>query len=161
MEFLPFNLSVQDIGSSIQFAIAPIFLLVGTGSFLNVVTMRLGRVVDRARALEKMVEEGEEEMLETRHLAELRLLDNRMRYGNRAVFFCCLAAVLICFLVAVLFILDLASVPAGLVIALLFIGVVSCLSVGLLSFLQEVSLATKALRVRTEFIKRKTGNQAE
>ena len=71
MQFLPFNLSVQDMGMSIQFAIAPIFLLVGTGSLLNVVTAPLGRVVDRARTLEKLVEEGEEETLETRHLAEL------------------------------------------------------------------------------------------
>lgn len=155
MNFLPFSLSVQDIGMSIQFAIAPIFLLVGTGSLLNVVTTRLGRVVDRARALEKLVEDGEEEVLETRHMGELRLLDRRMRYGNRAVFFCSLSAVLICLLVAVLFILDLASLPAGFSIAVLFIGVVSCLSLGLISFLQEVFLATRALRVRTEVLTRR------
>ena len=64
---------------------------------------------------------------------------------------------LICFLVAVLFLLDLASLPAGLIIALVFIGVMACLSVGLISFLQEVALATKALRVRTEVLSRKSG----
>ena len=100
---------------------------------------------------------GEEAVLEARHLAELKLLDQRMRHGNRAVFFCAWSAVLICFLVAVLFLLDLASLPAGLIIALVFIGVMACLSVGLISFLQEVALATKALRVRTEVLSRKSG----
>ena len=63
---MPISFSVDDMATSIQFAIAPIFLLVGTGSFLNVVTTRLGRVVDRARALEKLVEDGEEAVLEAR-----------------------------------------------------------------------------------------------
>ena len=54
-----FMTSVTDIGGSIQFAIAPIFLLVGTGSVLNVVTTRLGRVIDRARILETLIEQGE------------------------------------------------------------------------------------------------------
>ncbi len=150
-------LSVSDIGTSIQFAIGPIFLLVGTGSLLNVVTVRLGRVIDRARILENLIEQGEAAVLEERHLGELKVLDKRMRFGNRAVFFCALSAVLICLLVALLFLLDLASIPAGFVIAVLFVGVVCSLSIGLISFLREVSLATRALRVRTEILTRKIG----
>lgn len=149
-----FQLSVADIGQSIQFAIAPIFLLVGTGSILNVVTSRLGRVVDRARKLETMVEDGEEESLEKRHLQELIYLDKRMALGNRAVLFCSMSAVLICATVATLFILDLAGIPAGVPIAILFIGVVTSLSFGLVCFLREVSMATKGLRVRNELLKR-------
>lgn len=148
------SLSVAGMGSAIQFAIAPIFLLVGTGSLLNVVTARLGRVVDRARALEKMVEDGEEETLEKRHLLELKILDKRLKYGNRAVLFSSLSAVLICVLVAVLFLFSLFQIPAGAIVALLFIAVVTSLSAGLVSFLQEVSLAMKALRVRTEILRR-------
>ena len=62
LPFLP-NIPVSDISAAIQVAIGPIFLLVGTGSLLNVVTGRLGRVVDRARVLERLIEEGEEEVL--------------------------------------------------------------------------------------------------
>lgn len=149
-----FSIALDDIGSSIQFAIAPIFLLVGTGSLLNVVTTRLGRVVDRARVLEQMVEDGEEERLEKRHLIELGLLDRRLKHGNQAVFFSSISAVLICVLVAILFLLDLLSVPAGGLIALLFIAVVLSLSLGLINFLLEVSLSMKALRVRTEILTR-------
>lgn len=149
------SFSLNDIGSAIQFAIAPIFLLVAAGAILNVVTARLGRIVDRARTLEKFIEDGEAETLEHRHLGELRTLDDRMKYGNRAVFFCTLSAVLICFLVAVLFLLAFFSQPAGLVIATLFIFVVTALSIGLIFFLMEVTLATRVLRVRTEILARK------
>lgn len=148
------SLSVAGMGSSIQFAIAPIFLLVGTGSLLNVVTTRLGRVVDRARVLETLIEDGESERLERRHIAELKVLDKRLKYGNRAVLFCSLSAVLICILVAVLFILVLLAIPAGALVAVLFIAVVTSLSVGLVSFLQEVTLSLRALRVRTEILTR-------
>ena len=39
------------IAETIQLSLAPAFLLVATGSILNVVTGRLARVVDRARDL--------------------------------------------------------------------------------------------------------------
>ena len=74
------GLSLGDITVSIQLAIAPIFLLVGTGSLLNVVTTRLGRIIDRARILEQAVEAGEDAVLEERHVMELNVLDKRMRY---------------------------------------------------------------------------------
>ena len=155
MDFM-FGHSLDDITVSIQLAIAPIFLLVGTGSLLNVVTARLGRIIDRARALENAIEAGEEAQLEKRHVMELSVLDRRMSYGNRAVLFCTLSAVLICLMVSVLFLLDLFGIPAGLIVILLFVSAVVALSIGLLSFLIEVTIATNVLRVRTELLSRRT-----
>ena len=149
-----FMTSVTDIGGSIQFAIAPIFLLVGTGSVLNVVTTRLGRVIDRARILETLIEQGEEATLEARHRQDLIALDKRMRHCNRAVLFCTLAIVLICVLVGFVFVADLLNIPAGAFVALLFLSVVSSLIIGLVSFLMEVSIATSVLRVRNEILVR-------
>lgn len=151
--------SLSDIATTIQVAIAPIFLLVATGSILNVVTTRLGRVIDRARALEAAIESGEDAVRENRHVGELQVLDQRMKLGNRAVLFCCLSAVLICILVAMLFLAELFRVPAGVVVAGLFVAVVTSLMVGLVTFLREVSIATNALRVRNEILtrKRRTG----
>ena len=42
---------ISDIAHTIQLAVAPVFMLAGIGSFLNVLTGRLDRVVDRARFL--------------------------------------------------------------------------------------------------------------
>ena len=153
LPFLP-NIPVSDISAAIQVAIGPIFLLVGTGSLLNVVTGRLGRVVDRARVLERLIEEGEEEVLERRHLMELKALDRRMKFGNRAVLFCSLSAVLICILVALVFVLDFIGNSAGLIIAILFMMVMAALATGLISFLLEVHIATRFLRVRNEVLAR-------
>ena len=149
------GLSLGDITVSIQLAIAPIFLLVGTGSLLNVVTTRLGRIIDRARILEQAVEAGEDAVLEERHVMELNVLDKRMRFGNRAVLFSTISAVLICLLVILIFLLDLLGLPAAaLIVVVLFAGAMASLSIGLISFLIEVSIATRVLRVRHELLAR-------
>ena len=46
---------VNDVSAAIQLAIAPVFLLAGIGAILSVLTIRLGRVVDRARLVEQKV----------------------------------------------------------------------------------------------------------
>ena len=43
---------IETIAHVIQLAVAPVFLLTGIGGMLSVMTNRLGRIVDRARALE-------------------------------------------------------------------------------------------------------------
>src|SRR6478609_2891429 len=43
--------AVNEIAHLISLAIAPVFLLAGIGSILNVLAARLARVVDRARRL--------------------------------------------------------------------------------------------------------------
>jgi len=45
--------AISSIAQTIQLAIAPVFLLAGIGSILNVLAGRLARVVDRSRVLEE------------------------------------------------------------------------------------------------------------
>src|SRR5512133_3420700 len=42
---------ITDIAHAIQLAVTPIFLLAGVGITVNILTTRLGRIVDRARVL--------------------------------------------------------------------------------------------------------------
>lgn len=44
--------SIAAIAHVIQLAIAPVFLISGVATLLGVLTNRLGRIVDRARAVE-------------------------------------------------------------------------------------------------------------
>jgi hypothetical protein len=44
----------------IQLALAPIFLIVGIGTLVNVATGRVGRVIDRARWFENLAREEPE-----------------------------------------------------------------------------------------------------
>ncbi|MFN3288234.1 MAG: DUF2721 domain-containing protein, partial [Sphingomonadaceae bacterium] len=49
---VPLSLDAEQLARTIQLAIAPVFLLTAIGAILGVVTTRLGRAIDRARALE-------------------------------------------------------------------------------------------------------------
>ena len=47
--------SISDLAQVIQIVVAPVFMLTGIAGFLNVMSGRLGRIVDRARIIERRV----------------------------------------------------------------------------------------------------------
>ena len=135
----------MDIAHLIQSALAPVFLLSGVGVTLGVMTGRLARAVDRARHLEDLL---------TRHPADarqihedLRVLARRTRYINAAITMCGCSAVLIALVVITLF--ANAFFGSGLegTIALLFVGAMVFITGAYISFLIEVRLATRHLRI--------------
>lgn len=140
------------IAVTVQMAVAPIFLLVAIGSILSVMTQRLGRVVDRARDLEHGIEQGETGDERRRHVDELAILDRRMVMANRAIAFCSAAAVLVCVMVALLFVGELFGFPVLVTIAVLFVITMASLITGLTHFFVEISIATRSLRVRGELL---------
>lgn len=149
---MPAASAFADIGHVIQLSVAPVFLLVAVGSMLNVMTARLGRVVDRARKLEHDIggETAEERAL---HLEELRSLDRRMSYSNAAINFCVIAALLVSFVVALLFVGGLVSVDASIPVAVLFILAMLAVIGGLCMFLMEIGVSMRTVRVRAEILK--------
>lgn len=138
------------IAQIIQLAVAPVFLLAGIGAILSTIAMRLGRVVDRARCLEEALLAGSDAVAGQRMREELAVLDRRVVYAQRAISLSSLAALLICLVVAALFIGALAGFNAAAAIAVLFIAAMFCLIGGLAMFLAEVAVATRTLRVRAE-----------
>ncbi len=46
------------VAHAIQLAVAPVFLLSGIGAILVVMTNRFGRIIDRARVLEDILDVG-------------------------------------------------------------------------------------------------------
>src|SRR3546814_18400118 len=77
--------TITVIAQTIQLAVAPVFLLAGIGAFPNVCAGRLGRVIDRARVVERVVLDtvGEERK---RMLREIRKLDRRIDFLNNVIF---------------------------------------------------------------------------
>lgn len=147
--------AASGIAEAIQFALAPAFLLVGVGSLLNVVTQRLARCVDRARWLERHVPEAEDEE-EERELRELAVLDRRMTLAHWAIDLCTVTAILVSFVIIMLFSANLIGVDVDLPVSLLFIAAMLCLSAGLVLFLAEVTIATNTVKVRDEFVRRRS-----
>ncbi|HEY1605278.1 MAG TPA: DUF2721 domain-containing protein [Allosphingosinicella sp.] len=141
--------AISAIAHLIQLAIAPVFLLAGIGSILNVLAQRLARVVDRARRLAAEYDALDEQEREIAN-AELGLLDRRMTVANLAISFCTASALFVCMVVAIMFVADLAEFHFGRMVAYFFIVTMALLIGGLLLFLYEVRLAMRAIRLRRD-----------
>ena len=144
---MPFVTPDLDVAHVIQQAVAPVFLLSGVAAMLNVLTNRLGRVIDRARQFEREYHElpaGSE-----RHEMRDRLatLSRRSRLINLAITLCTVCALLICLVIVTLFVAALLDVSGSRWIAGLFIAAMLALIGGLLVFLQEIFIATASVRI--------------
>jgi hypothetical protein len=92
---------IDEIAHIIQLSIAPVFLPTGVGTLLNVLSGRLARIIDRARALEQRLE-----MKGALHPAaivdELRVLEKRGKLIYHALKLSTISARSVCFVIAVL-----------------------------------------------------------
>lgn len=141
------------IALAIQYAVAPALLLVGVGGILNVVAVRLARVVDRARALERHVPEADGPLRE-QEIAELRVLDRRMKICHASVGLCTAAGFLICLVVALLFVNSMMDRGYDDVVSVLFVLAMGALSLGLVLFLTEITIAIRVVKVSDAYVGR-------
>jgi CBS domain containing-hemolysin-like protein len=146
-----FNLtSGVDIAHLIQVALTPIFLISAIGVTLNVLTSRLARIVDRARAMESQVGRPDYRP-EGRDLhAALGILARRARYINAAITLITISALFISLVVVMLFVNAFLSWNLAAFIAIMFILSMLSLAAALLAFLIEVRIATATLRIGIE-----------
>ena len=128
---------VTTVAHVIQLAVAPVFLLTGIGAILNVITSRLARIVDRSRVLNSSNERDD-----PAHKQEMATLSRRSRWVHWAVGLCTMSALLICIVIAALFIGSETGIDPSQAVSLLFISAMLTLIFGLLCFLREVFLAT-------------------
>ena len=134
----------STIAHTIQLSLAPVFLLTGVGAILAVLTNRLGRIIDRARVLQARLENtGPNECYQQ----ELRILARRGRHIHWAIGLSTTCALLVCAVVALLFIDELARADFGRAVAGLFVAAMVSLCLALLSFLREIFLATQHVRI--------------
>jgi hypothetical protein len=134
------------IAHVIQLAVAPVFLLTGVGALLAVMMNRLARIIDRARFLEGGWSKLDEvERADAR--IELSSLWRRAKFTSWAINFCAFSALMVCALIAALFIDAILGTSLRWLVGALFIFSMFSLSLGILSFLREVHLATHTLRI--------------
>jgi Protein of unknown function (DUF2721) len=149
---MPIN-ATNNIAQITQLAVAPVFLLAAVGTFLVVLTSRLARVVDRSRALDNEILRGQSPYGDdTYHRTELRVLDQRMNWINRAITLATIANLFVCLVVVTLFSGELLGLDFSRFIAVMFIAAMGALICALLAFLVEISFARKMLRVRPELL---------
>ncbi|HWW21909.1 MAG TPA: DUF2721 domain-containing protein [Steroidobacteraceae bacterium] len=137
---------IAEVAEVVRTAVAPVFLLSGVGVTLTMLTNRLARVVDRARSLESSERDTHEQDL---HELQSRLatLARRARLLGRSITLCTLCALLVCMVVVTLFVGAFVNFHLSQVIAVLFVLAMFSFIAGLLLFLREVFVATRALRI--------------
>lgn len=145
------DLSVSTVAEIVRLALAPVFLLSGVGAFLNVLASRLSRIVDRSRQVGSLVlvSRGEEH---DRSVADLKILDRRMSLINWATGLAVTSAILTCLVVVMLFAASLVRTKLGTEIAWLFIASMASIGAGFAVFLVETTIASRAIRVRSELL---------
>lgn len=153
---------IGDIGAVshvIQLAVAPVFLLTAIAAMLTVLTNRLGRIIDRARALDDKLEDIPTEIIADDKLenapteivadlhAELEILSRRSKHISIAITLCTTTALLVCAVIAILFLGNFFQFDFTIPIALLFIMAMLLLVAAFLIFLREIFIATANLRI--------------
>lgn len=141
------------IAQTIQLALAPVFVLVAVGNILNLLSARLGRIVDRSRVLQEKHREtsGPEHDVVVR---EIRLIDRRIALVGRAILLLVLSGIAIGSTVAVLFLEELLGADLQNIASISFIVAIGLLMWGLILFLRETREASRALRIPEELLEK-------
>ena len=134
-----FVLEFSDVAvaHAIELAVAPI---------LAVMTNRLGRIIDRARVLEDRLDNASPELHPTLR-TDLTTLSRRAKLISCAITLCTATALLVCTVIAVLFLSAFLRFDLSIPVALLFIAAMFAFFFGLLWFLREIYVATVNLRI--------------
>lgn len=138
-------LEAGDVATVIDLAVAPVFLLAGIAGTLNVLSMRMSRIIDRGRVLnDKFIEPHTQEYDEVDK--EQRLLARRARLINRAIALCTMSSLFVCLVIVVLFLDAVLTLRQERLIAALFIVALLSLISALILFLREVGMSLRAFR---------------
>jgi hypothetical protein len=139
------------IAQTIQLALAPVFVLVAIGNIMNILSTRLGRVVDRSRVLQQMHADttGAEHDAVVR---EIRTVDRRIAMISRAIFALVLSGLTIGLCVALLFLEELLDVNLQQVAAATFMVAIGLLMMALTLFMRETRHATAVLRIPETYL---------
>jgi Protein of unknown function (DUF2721) len=131
---------VSTIAHVIELAIAPVFLITGIGALLGVMSNRLARIIeDKWQNLDQTqaIDAG----------AELISLAKRAKLASIAINFCAFAALMVCLLIATLFIDAFIGKNLRWFVGGLFVLSMFSLSGGIVCFLREVHVAMLSLRI--------------
>jgi hypothetical protein len=139
------------IAETIQLALAPVFVLVAIANIMNILSTRLGRVVDRSRALQHLhgsTSGAEHDAI----VREIRMVDRRIAMIGRAILLLVMSGLTIGLCVALLFLGEVAQINLQQVAAGAFIIALGLLMSALLFFMKETREASAALRIPQSYL---------
>ena len=138
--------SIEALAQVIQLAVAPVFLLAGIAGLLGVLSTRLGRIIDRARVIERQVARTKREEQRLLLHSETTSLWARIRLINWAIRLCVAGALTICLVIMALFLGEFVDFNIALLVAALFVLAMLLIVAGLVFLLREIGVATRQMR---------------
>jgi hypothetical protein len=140
------------IAQTIQLSLAPVFVLVAIGNIMNILTTRLGRMVDRSRHLQVLHAETTG-IAHDAVVVEIRYVDRRIQLIGRALLLLVLAGLAIGVTVGSLFFMQMTSIQhLDDVTAATFFIAIALLMAALVYLLLETRLVASTLRLPPEFL---------
>jgi hypothetical protein len=137
------KIEIGDIGHIIQLSIAPVFLLTGVATKLGVLTNRLARIIDRSRELKDRLRTRQD----PEDSEELRVLYQRWRLINYAITASTGCGLLVCLVIAALFLGDTTNLPLDKYIAGMFVFAMVALIFSFVCLLREVFVSFRYMRM--------------
>jgi hypothetical protein len=144
-------LEARNVFEALQLAVSPVILISAYGLLLLSMTNRLGRAIDRARQL---VREGSPVKEE-----QITIIARRAVRIRSAIVFTSLALIAAALLVLVLFGSVHLTINIASVVAVLFIGSLVSLVIGLTYFLVDIFASLHAMQAELESALSATGNK--
>lgn len=139
------------IAQTIQLSLAPVFVLVAIGNIMNILTTRLGRVVDRSRHLQKL--HGETSARDHDVVViEIRHVDRRIHLIGRALLLLVLSGLAIGITVGGLFIGEMAGLELRTMTGITFFIAIALLMTALVYLLLETRIVAQSLRMPQELL---------
>jgi len=129
-----------EVYQVVQLAIAPVFMLTAICTLINVLTGRLGRAIDRRRALAVKLLGTDGSVAELGH-QEYEFEVQRISVIYAAISMAVTSALLVATLICVAFVNAFVTVSLGRLIAVLFVLAMMALMGSLAAFLREIFLA--------------------
>lgn len=139
------------IAQTIQLSLAPVFVLVAIGNIMNILTTRLGRIVDRSRHLQKLHGETSERDHDV-VVIEIRYVDRRIQLIGRALLLLVLSGLAIGVTVGGLFIGEMAGLELRTLTGITFFIAIALLMMALVYLLLETRIVARSLRMPQELL---------
>jgi Protein of unknown function (DUF2721) len=149
------TLETSQLVTVLQTAVGPVVVISGVGLLLLTMTNRLGRIVDRSRALSQQARTSSGEEREKAR-AQLRILRERAELTRWAIGLAAFCVLFVALLVISLFVTALFGVEVAWLIAGFFIVSMGCLIASLVMFIRDINKAlhATALEVGEEWQKK-------
>lgn len=140
------TLQTSQLVTVLQQAVGPTVVISGVGLLLLTMTNRLGRIVDRSRALAHQARTAEGEAEEAAH-TQLRILKDRADLVRMAILLAGICVLFIALVIITLFLTALFGVEVAWLVAAFFIVSMLCLVASLIFFVRDINKSLHATAV--------------